>query len=235
MTGQPETPATRGRPCGARREGNVLPVTSLDRHTGRVAPATSELPLSPKNTNATAAATVGEPQHPAGSRDLNWRSSPANQAVLAVADIDASPPAGSPLTGAFFPRYSQTKCSSQARVTARDVWLGEVEMLTRAHRHERAMRHRGKARHASNIGDNGRASWHRVRAGGQVDRFSRVRACGREELVLHCNGCGHDHKLAVLACGHIRLCDSCRGARGNRYRSMVRSARRAILRSKSPA
>ena len=91
------------------------------------------------------------------------------------------------------------------------------------------MIHRGKARHASDVGDSGRADWHRTRARGQLERFARVRACHLDELVLHCNECGHEHRMAPLCCGHIRLCVSCREARAQRYRATVRSARRAIL------
>ncbi|MDB4985917.1 MAG: hypothetical protein JWN04_1095 [Myxococcaceae bacterium] len=220
---------SRGRPCGARREGNVSPVTTLDRHTGRVAPATSELPLFAENTNAANAATVGEPQHPAGSRDLNWRSASAVEAVDEPREGGSGLSVASPLTGRFLRSYSKSKCSSQTPLEHRPAWLAEVGVLTRPFRAQRAMRHRGRARYMSDCRRYSGADYHLVRAEGQMQRMANVAACGEREVVFSCGDCGHQLRKAVARCGHIRLCNVCRGTRARRYRLKIRAARRRML------
>ena len=212
----------RGRPCGAQSGGNVQPVTPLDRHTGRVAPAASADPmLVDKAPDAR-----GASPHPAGSRDADWRPPPWGSG-------EGGPPAAGPVLPLTrspgdlnFRSYSQTNCSTQ---TSGDDDLCLLEELTKALRHKLARRHRGKSRHADIIGDLSRAHWHRCRARGQEEKFARARACESEEFVLLCHGCGHQHKMAIIRCGNIRLCKPCRRGRGRSYRRMIRSARKAIL------
>jgi Zn finger protein HypA/HybF involved in hydrogenase expression len=211
------------------RGGNVLPVTSLDRHTGRVALATSELPLFAENTNATDEATVGDPQHPAGSRVLNWRSPSAVEANGETSDDSVGAAAGSLSTGLFLRSYSESKCSNQTPLEHRSAWLSEVGVLTRPFRARRAMRHRGRARHMTDSGHYSCAEYHLMRAEGQMLRMTNVAACGEREVLFSCGDCGHQLRKAVAHCGHIRLCNVCRGKRARRYRLKIRAARRRVL------
>lgn len=220
---------SRGRPCGARREGNVLPVTSLDRHTGRAALATSELPLFAANTNATDTATVGDSQHPAGSRDLNWRSPSAVEATEEPGEGESDPSAGSPLTGLFLRSYSESKCTTQAPCEEPPSRLRRIGFLTKTFRAERAMRHRGRARYMIDTGRPSVAEFHLRRAEGQRKRIENVEACGTREVVLSCQDCGHQLRKSIARCGHHRLCVVCRGHRARRYRLKIRIARRRAL------
>jgi hypothetical protein len=229
MTGRsPRSGAPRAA-LQCAREGNVLPVTSLDRHTGRVALATSELPLFAQNTNATEATTVSEPQHPAGSRDLNWRSASAGGANDEPSDSVPSAPGSSPLCGPFLRSYSESKCSGQTPLEQRPAWLAEVGKLTRPFRSKTAMRHRGRARYMSACQRFSGVDYHLVRAEGQIARMRNVAACGEREVVFSCGDCGHQLRKAVARCGHIRLCNICRGTRARRYRLKIRAARRRLL------
>lgn len=207
------------------REGNVPPATPLDRHTGRVAPATSDNVLP---HNDPGGVRELDDVHPAGRRDSGWRPPPWGSGEGELrSPIDPAPDA---TDGLNFRSYSQTNCSSQSDADAFLCWLAEVEERTKLHRRRHEMRHREEAQRALDAGDSSRAKWHTSRAHGQRERFDRVRGCGRDSYFVRCGDCGHEREETARRCGHFRACRACRTIRANRYRAIVRAARREILR-----
>jgi hypothetical protein len=228
MSDRTPAPASRGRPCSAQREGNVPPATPLNRHTGRVALATSDGSFSPENTNATDPLFASPPAHPAGSRDAGWRPPPWGSG-----EGELRSPIGEALSAtegsAILRSYSESKCSSQTPIAERPAWLATVGALTRPFRAAQAMRHRGRARYMRDCARHSVADYHLVRAEGQMLRMANVADCGEREVLFSCGDCGHNLRKAVARCGHHRLCLVCRGQRARRYRLRIRIARQRML------
>lgn len=216
---------SRGRPCSAQSEGNVPPATPLDRHTGRVALATSDQVLPPSDPGGV---RERDATHPAGSRDSGWRSPPWGSG-----EGELRPLVGEALSTnegrAILRSYSESKCSSQEPGGERDAWLRRVGHLTKAFRAERAMYHRGRARYMLDIGRLSTAEYHLKRSEGQRRRFENVMSCGSREVVISCQDCGYQQRKSTARCGHHRLCLTCRGHRARRYRVKIRIARRRVL------
>jgi hypothetical protein len=232
VSGTTDASTPRGRPCSAQREGNVPPATPLDRHTGRVALATSDRAALADNSNAVDL-QLASTAHPAGSRGAGWRPPPGGSGAGGASDVSPKRASGASEPdseeGAFFTRYSVSKCSTRAACYDRPAWLREVGILTRSFRAERAMRHRGRARYMLDTGRRDLAKHHLKRADGQRRRFETVEECGTREVLYGCEDCGHQLGRSTARCSHHRLCIVCRGHRARRYRVRFRAARRRAL------
>jgi hypothetical protein len=193
-----------------------VPLTPLDRQTGRVAFDARDV------VNANGALPGAGMQ----SGALPHRGSGEGGANGKTEHLDGGPIQGGPL----FPGYSQTKCANQGRpLSARAPWLDELKLRTRSFRAQRSMRFRGRARLASDMGNMSQAKWNLDRAQGQQYRFEAVAGCGQREVVSSCADCGHEARRLEALCGHFRLCVTCRGHRARRYRTIIRVARRRAL------
>lgn len=215
-------PMRRRRSCGARREGNVVPLTSLDRQTGSVALDASD--------NVDAARVANEPAPPAGSRDSERCSPPLGErrgGSTAHADHESR---GATEGGHILRSYSENKCPSRTPGLNRPTWTARLERATTGFRSQCALRHRGRARLAEDRGQASAAHWHRTRAAGQQRRFEAVAECGQRELVVQCQDCGHSARRLEARCGHYRLCVACRAQRANNYRTKFGPARSRALR-----
>jgi hypothetical protein len=225
-------PLPRRRPLQAQREGNVAPLTTLDRHTGRVAlgaadGAETRRAAATAGTKTERIASVGGAVPGAGLQSNTlplWGRGVGQHNAAAEQPSDGAAEGGS-----LFPRYSENKCSSQPRSPERAPWLAELKLRTRRFRAERSMRFRGRARLAFDRGEHSRARWNLQHAQGQQYRFETVNECGERELVVSCGDCGHEAHRLEARCGHFRLCVVCRGHRARRYRAMIRVARRRAL------
>ncbi len=241
--------APRRRPCGAQSKGNVSPLTTLDRHTGRAAleaQATNALLInaaisieaeadSPPTGGASdisandVSVVAGSARH-AGRRDKKWCPPPRERGSGEGAARDGvNPAAEGGIGGALYSRYSGPKCTDARVQPEREAWLGEVEQHTRAFRAAKAQEHRSKAFTAFLAGESSRARWHLIRAHGQLERFERVRCCRLPEILVTCDDCGA-HGLRIPArCSQRRLCVQCRGAAAANFREDIRAARSRAL------
>jgi hypothetical protein len=83
--------------------------------------------------------------------------------------------------------------------------------------------------------------WHKTRAAGQLDRFSRVRRCGSERMKHFCACCAKPGPDIELNCDQHRLCIGCRQRRAHRYQkrfqikqdSIIKELRKAGLRERT--
>lgn len=252
MTDDRSTPLRR--PCGAQCEGNVVPLTTLDRHTGRAASAApDDLEMTAWRTRidivrvSSIPGSVTDPSHPAGSRDAEW-CTPLEGSGEGSSGDQSVPEHDSALNDRGIPArilssYSVNKTSSprprRARKTRTDSfkrreWERDTEAKTRFHRVGRASYHERKAREAMLAGRRLTAAWHESRARGQIRRYEQVRDCGGTDLLIKCEGCGFEVKRIEARCGHYRLCATCRGARASLLRYRFRFAReRAVRRAES--
>lgn len=71
--------------------------------------------------------------------------------------------------------------------------------------------------------------WHTARAGGQLFRFNRVRACGTRTLVATCKACGEDRRPVKETCDVRRVCESCDVDNAKTRRARFGRARGAAL------
>lgn len=130
----------------------------------------------------------------------------------------------------------------------------DLERLTEPFRHGRARHHDNEARDAKReyraavaewdpddeestviarydaVAAENRHKWHAGRAGGQRERFERVRSCGTRVMIAMCKTCSHDRAPVPEGCGIRRVCDRCdvQGAIARRAR-FGRARGRAML------
>jgi hypothetical protein len=214
--------------------GNVVPLTTPDRHTGGAAIEAAErgeaqlaLALAGSGPHCTAPDASARA---AGSREEEWRTpregSGEGRERAETPDAHTGDLAGSAECKPILRSYSENKCSSQALAEARPAWRKHIRTLTRAFREKRALHHVGRARRLEDGGESSKGIWHRRRARGQRERFEVIDGCGERELVVSCADCGHQARRLTARCQHHRVCVVCRGHRARKYRSMIRAALR---------
>ena len=200
----------QGRLCGATREGSVVPLTTLDRQTGRAAP-------------------VRPAVLPAGSREEERRS--PLEGGGGGRQRAARPVQAARNPGAVFSSYPRNNCPKGRRfkTSERRRWLGALEETTRPFRTKRSRAAHSKAMAALEEGNRFKCAWYQARARGQRRRFDTVQACGDNEIVIRCDDCGHSGRRATAFCDQWRLCLGCRSRRGTEYRKRFRSGRARAL------
>lgn len=225
----------RGRPLRRHRAGNVVPLTTRDRHTGGAALASLDVIDQGCAVDA-GCAVEGAP--PAGSRGPEWRTPregsgegrlDVGSEQQAPAAIECGPILSSYLmhNGPGQDRPSERKRGADSFV--RREWHRDVESKTRFHRVQRASHHMARARDAAQTGRPTTAAWHQGRARGQLRRFDQVQDCGGDEVLVRCDNCGHEVRRLEARCGHFRVCVTCRGARADKERFRFREARERAL------
>jgi hypothetical protein len=237
-----------GRPCGAHRGGNVSPLTTPDRHTGRVALDASEAHESAHATGSTARAAAASSEatspiseadaQPAGSRDEKWRTpregSGEGRSTEASDPVSSPDEKGGPILSSYSVHNGPSRSPKNRRLHridsfVRREWERDVEAKTRHHRVRCAHRHRRIGEAAAAEGRTSTAAWHFGRARGQLRRFEQVRDCGGMEFLVSCESCGHEMKRIEARCGNYRICVTCRGARADQYRFRFREGRERAL------
>lgn len=121
-----------------------------------------------------------------------------------------------------------------------DGWLTELEGHTELHRYRRAKEHDEKARQREGqarlegltepaVKEAGR--WHRARARGCRERFTRARACltPSDDVSIVCGACGEVHCETALTCGAGLICFSCRTRQLAEKRQHFAACRQAVL------
>src|SRR5262249_4088496 len=71
--------------------------------------------------------------------------------------------------------------------------------------------------------------WHKTRAAGQLERFSRVRRCGSERMKHFCSCCAKPGPDIQLNCDQHRLCIGCRQRRAHLYQKRFQVKQDAIV------
>jgi hypothetical protein len=71
--------------------------------------------------------------------------------------------------------------------------------------------------------------WHADRADAQRDRWSKLNACGSQQVTTRCDCKGHKPVSTAIHCDHWRLCVHCRGRRKRKYQARFTLGRELIL------
>lgn len=71
--------------------------------------------------------------------------------------------------------------------------------------------------------------WHLSRAGGQLHRFEKVRQCGGQRMVQHCDACNKRGPKITLTCDNSRLCLGCRKRRVLKFQKRFSAGQKSVM------
>lgn len=126
-----------------------------------------------------------------------------------------------------------------------DPYLREIEWYSAPHRAAKALRHAKSMKAASVVARETMSEghlpvtlvrynfeskwrWHKGRAKGALERFSRVESCGHDRVSSFCSGCGKSHDTPSR-CGTNRVCLACRNAARKKRHARFSSAQSRVL------
>lgn len=110
---------------------------------------------------------------------------------------------------------TETPQNTGVRTPEEVLWIRLVSHESADWREARARHHELTAQRAEELGELGRADWHRRRASGLRHRYERAEVCGTATLHKTCRCCGSTESRQ-LGCKRHSVCATCRAQRAHK-------------------